>query len=348
MLAQVGAWSTYLLWNGAEQRLRAGWRVLIYTAIWILAPTILSILIGPWSAHVLTAALPVTDGVATQVILLFLKLVVQLGGAWLVVPLLDRRPLVDLGLRINRTWWADLGFGLALGAFLMTLIFTIEWLAGWVTITAFWHDTLPDTPFGVAVLGPAIVFIVVSLTEELLARGYYVRNLAEGLFSPRWGAKGAVIAAWLISSTLFGLLHARNPNATWVSTGVLMLAGLFLGLGYILTGSMALPMGLHFTWNFFQGSVFGFRVSGIDFTVATFLRTEQNGPPLWTGSAFGPEAGLLGILAILVGSLAIVCWVRWRTGAIRLRTQLAQFPSVEYVAQHSNRNYQASPPSPLS
>lgn len=338
MLAQVGKWWTYLLCNTTERRLRAGWRVLIYTLIWLLAPTLLSMLIGPWSTHVLTAALPVTSELATEAILLFLKLAVQLGGAWLVVPLLDQRPLADLGLRFNRAWWLDLSFGLLLGALLMAFIFSVEWLAGWVKIVDLWHDTLPDAPFGVAILGPLIVFIVVSLTEELLARGYYVRNLAEGLYSPRWSAHSAVVAAWLISSFFFGLLHARNPNATWISTGVLMLAGLFLGLGYILTGSMALPIGLHLTWNFFQGSVFGFPVSGINFNVATILVIQQSGPLLWTGGAFGPEAGLLGILAILVGCLAILGWVRWRRGTLGVLTELAHFQRVDLcVAQHPNQ-----------
>jgi hypothetical protein len=106
-----------------------------------------------------------------------------------------------------------------------------------------------------------------------------------------------------------------------------MLAGVFLGLAYVLTGELAIPIGLHITWNFFQGNVFGFPVSGGDFSQATFIAIEQGGPDVWTGGAFGPEAGLMGIVAMLVGSGLIVLWVRWRRGSVGLHLPLAQAPA---------------------
>jgi hypothetical protein len=103
-----------------------------------------------------------------------------------------------------------------------------------------------------------------------------------------------------------------------------MVAGLFLGLGFILTGELAIPIGLHITWNFFQGYVFGFPVSGIGRTTS-FIGINQGGPDLWTGGAFGPEAGLIGLLAMLLGSLLIGLWVRLLYGKVRLDTELAQY-----------------------
>jgi hypothetical protein len=247
---------------------------------------------------------------------------------------LDHRTLADFGLSFNRVWWLDFGFGLALGALLMGLIFVTEWLAGWVTVVDVWHVQLPGVTVVGSLLGALLIFTVISITEEFLARGYHLRNLAEGFNFPGSGPRVALLIAWLISSSLFGLLHVFNPNATWYSTLALMVVGLFFGLGFVLTGSLAIPLGLHLTWNFFQGSVFGFPVSGNSFDGVSIVVIEQGGPALWTGGAFGPEAGLIGAVAILLGCGLTVGWVRWRQGRVQLMTELAEWrPLQEQVVE---------------
>ena len=170
-----------------------------------------------------------------------------------------------------------------------------------------------------------IGFIAVGFQEEQIFRGYLVRNGAEGLRTGRLGARGAVLLSWVVFALIFGLAHGLNPNSTLVSTVDLFLAGLFLGLAYMLTGELALGIGLHITWNFFEGNVFGFPVSGT-FGGATVVAIHQSGPELWTGGAFGPEAGLIGILAIIVGSALILLWLRLRRGPLAPCEELALPP----------------------
>jgi membrane protease YdiL (CAAX protease family) len=247
-------------------------------------------------------------------------------SVWLAGRILDRRPFADFGLHLNRDWWIDLGFGLFLGAFLMLLIFLVEWSAGWVTIAGTFVSYYTGIVFPVAILAPLIGFIFVGIQEELFSRGYQLQNIAEGLRG--WlGSWGAVIAATLLSSLVFGLLHIRNPNASLASTINLILAGaVLLGIGRLLTGELAIPIGVHISWNFFQGNVFGFPVSGTTTGAATFLAVEQSGPQLWTGGNFGPEAGLLGIAGILLAGLLTILWVKWRYGEIGSNLELAQAP----------------------
>lgn len=311
------------VWNDAEGRLRAGWRILIHLSLFLFAPPLLNQAIGPAISQTIARLAPELAVVSDRITLSGLRLVVVVVATWLVVRFLDRRPWRDLGFQMDGHWWRDLGYGLVLGALLMTFVFLAEYVAGWVQVRELFAVELADTPFWIAILGPLVVFIVVGITEELLTRGYQLRNLAEGLNYPPWGAKAALVVAWVISSSLFGLLHVFNPNATWISTVYLMLAGIFLGLGMVLTGRLGLPIGLHITWNFFQGNVYGFPVSGNTFTTATVIGIVQGGPVLWTGGAFGPEAGLIGIAAILLGCLLTVVWVRSRYGVVRLQTSLA-------------------------
>ena len=236
----------------------------------------------------------------------------------------DRRPVSDLGLQLTASWWRDLCFGLVLGALLMLLIFLVESALGWITIQDVFYTRLPY-PFSMALVSPLVLFLLVGIYEELMVRGYVMKNLAEGLSLKPLGGKAGMLLALLLSSALFGLLHALNPNASMVSTVYLSLAGLFLGLPVLLTDQLAIPIGLHFTWNFFQGNVFGFPVSGTPVNRTTFIAVDQGGPELWTGGAFGPEAGLLGIAAMLVGVILIVWWVKRTRGRAGFCLSVAEY-----------------------
>ncbi len=164
-------------------------------------------------------------------------------------------------------------------------------------------------------------------------RGYPLRNLAEGI-NVRWlGPRGALVVAWLVTSILFGAAHAGNQNATFISSFNIALAGILLGLGFVLTGELAIGIGLHMTWNLFQGTVFGFPVSGGQFGASVFT-LQQGGPDLWTGGAFGPEAGLIGILAMAAGCLLILAWVWLRQRRLGIHAPLAEYtPRTQPPAQ---------------
>lgn len=313
----------WLFWNRVEGRLRAGWRVLIHLLCYLYVPPLLNSAIGAPISLALARLLPDLAPLSDRLTLFVLRLVGVLLSTWLVVRFIDRRPWRELGLQYDRPWWADLLFGLVLGALLMSFVFAVEYYAGWIEIRELFVVDVNGTPFLIALISPLVISLVISITEELLARGYQLRNLAEGLKLPNVRPAVALVASWIITSSLFGMLHVFNPNATVLSILYLMLAGGFFGLGYVLTGRLGLPIGLHFAWNFVQGNVFGFPVSGNVFGGATVIAIEQGGPPLWTGSAFGPEAGLLGIAAILLGCLLTLLWVGVRYQRVALYLPLA-------------------------
>lgn len=251
--------------------------------------------------------------------------------------LLDRRKLSSLGVRFNRRWWKDLAAGLLMGAGMMTLIFLIEYRMGWITLganDASWSTLLPT------LFGWLLLFISVGVVEEVLSRGYHLKNITEGFSG--LGKTPAFLIATFISSAIFGLLHAMNPNADLVSMVNICLAGVMFCIGRLSTGSLAAPMGLHITWNFFQGPVFGFAVSGNE-TAGSIFKATSTTNALWTGGEFGPEAGLMGVFAILIMSAIYWCWPRDRSsnrvqpahqtgtsGAGRIELNLAQLADFEH------------------
>jgi uncharacterized protein len=300
-------------WNSSEHRVRAAWRLLLQL-----------LLLLPLTVGVAYVVQPVTGSIATSILAYLFAVVLSI---WLAARFLDRRPFPDFGFRLSKQWWADLGFGFILGIVLMGAIFLTERAFGWLTITGTFEDVSEPAGFATMLAGTLLIYACVGFYEELLSRGYQTKNLAESLHGRRIDAKKAIWLAVILSSAVFGLAHALNPNASAFSTFNIVLAGLFLGLGYILTGELALSIGLHTSWNFAMGALFGFPVSGTSqYSLANVFVIEQSGPVLFTGGEFGPEAGLLGLAAMAVGSIGIVAWVRLRYGRASVHTAIADPP----------------------
>jgi membrane protease YdiL (CAAX protease family) len=198
----------------------------------------------------------------------------------------------------------DILSGIGISFVMMGLIFFLERYLGWLTLDTFAWTIEPVQNVIAQVLLFFIIFIVVAWNEELMSRGYHLQTIASGI-NLRWG--------FIISSAIFGGLHLANPHATWISTAGIFFAGLFLGFAYIRTKQLWLSIGLHIGWNFFEGVIFGFPVSGLDIYHLTHIHVI--GPEFWTGGAFGPEAGVILIPAIILGVFLVYLYTRAHTNS---------------------------------
>jgi membrane protease YdiL (CAAX protease family) len=312
-----------IFWDYKERRIRTLWRLVLFALMGLIITTILLL-----SSQAVVVGIGVVTLEQFANLEIFPKVAGSLLAIWLAGRLLDRRRFVEFGLHFNKDWWCDLGFGLFLGGLLITIIFLIELAAGWITITGTFVTGNPDSTFAVAILFQMLIFMLGGFEEELFYRGYILTNVSEGLNWKRFGPRWAVVIATILSASLFALLHANSPNASAMSAIIVFLGGIILALGYILTGELAISIGFHITWNFFQASVYGFMVSGMDFDAATIFSTQQHGPELWVGNAFGPESGLLALGALALGCLLIVLWVHLRYGRVRLHMAIADAPEM--------------------
>jgi membrane protease YdiL (CAAX protease family) len=275
-----------------EPRLRAGWRLLLQTVLLILFGVVV------FNA---VSFLHIQAGIFSLFVEQILNLIVITGSVYAARRWLDKKSFESLGLKLSKQTLIDILAGIGITFVQMGFIFVVMLGLGWLTFRGFAWEFDPISTVITSVLTFFIIFIFVGWNEELLSRGYHLQTIASGI-NLFWGV--------IISSAVFGLLHLSNPNATWVSAAGIFFAGIYLAYGYIRTKQLWLSIGLHIGWNFFEGVVFGFPVSGL--TIYPLTRINVTGPEIWTGGAFGPEAGLIVLPSLIVGAVLIYYFTKNR------------------------------------
>ena len=133
------------------------------------------------------------------------------------------------------------------------------------------------------------LFTIVSLNEEIAIRGYILHNLSSSFNK---------YVALIISSLVFMIMHLGNPNIGILPLVNLFLAGIFLGIYTIHKNNLWFPIGAHLTWNYLQGPIFGFEVSGNK--INSLFEQKPNGHELFTGGNFGFEGSIILTLFLMI------------------------------------------------
>ena len=291
------SWLQNLFISPDEPRLRAAWRLLGQLLLLVLSIAILGGVTN-WLTldDISYGGFPLLTALITCAAITFSILITR--------RYLDRRSFSSLGLIWTRQAVYDLLFGAALTGLMIGLIYLLEWTAGWLTVESLaWQSESWGNLAG-SILIMVVLFGLMGWQEELLSRGYWLQNLRAGL---------NLSLGVLLSSAMFALAHWFNPNLSWQAFLGLFLSGLFLAYGYLRTRQLWLPIGLHLGWNFFEGIVFGYPVSGQYFYQV--IRQTVSGPDIITGGAFGPEGGLILLPALLLGTVGIYYYTKNRIPA---------------------------------
>jgi membrane protease YdiL (CAAX protease family) len=180
--------------------------------------------------------------------------------------------------------------GLLYGIALIGIVFLIEIIAGLVRI-----ESIDFNP--VLIFSFFILQVLVAVGEEVSFRGNILQNLAD-----KTGNKTGII----LSSFMFSAIHVPSFIYSGLDIQRLTIAFMVIGLLGAIASIIYLNYGLlsaitfHFAWNFLQYNIFNLnRGQGI-------MKTSYTGMNMLTGGSFGPEAGLLGLIIVMLALIVLI------------------------------------------
>lgn len=230
-----------------------------------------------------------------------LRLGFLLGVTWICVRLRKER-LTSVGFVLDARWAREFGAGTVLGIASALLAVAMIWAAGGVRLELDPARSLATMAHG------ACMFLFVALFEETLFRGFMFQRLVAG--AGPWVAQ--ITLGLLFATSHWGNPDMQGATLAW-ATVELFLGAVLLGLAWLRTRSLALPIGIHLGWNWTHGHLLGFGVSG--FAQAGWFHPLLQDRPEWvTGGRFGPEASIFAVVADVL--LILVLW-KWKGAAPR-------------------------------
>ncbi len=199
---------------------------------------------------------------------------------FLFVKFIDKENLKLIGFSIKHKF-SDIAHALLIALLLVG--------GGWLVLLLLEQIEIINVQFNPKMMVMSVLlFGCVAFSEEILFRGYILKNLLYSFNK---------YTALIVSSFIFVLMHAINPNLTWLSLLTLFLSGLALGVSYTFTKNLWFPISLHFSWNFFQTHL-GFNVSGQN--SYSLIKISYPKANLLNGGDFGFEGSILSVIACLI------------------------------------------------
>ncbi|MDR3119230.1 MAG: CPBP family intramembrane metalloprotease [Mediterranea sp.] len=232
-----------------------------------------------------------TGRMIIEKLVLFVSSVVAVWAcAVLFLKHVDRRPVSELGLDIKGRW-KDCLAGCAFAAVFYLIGFAVSLKLGAVKVTGATID------LGVAA-GTFSVFLFAAAMEEIMMRGYVQGRLA---------ARMNKFSAMAISALLFSVIHIPNQHIGILPLVNLFLAGLLLGAPCMYTRNLWFSISLHTAWNWIQGPVLGYEVSGTRM-FPSMIRLHLPEENIINGGRFGFEGSILCTILLIAGTALIIGW----------------------------------------
>lgn len=293
-------------------RIRSGWRFTVFLLSFIVIASSLSI-----GFVTFLAMLPIGAGQNSLVTLVGSFSILSFCAiflGWFYARFFEDLPFRSLGVWFTKYWFKNLILGLIIGAISICFAASIPLLFGAISFQ--FNSNAGRSPIILTLSVTLLIFIVGAIFEETLFRGYLLQTLSRAkLFG----------VGMLLTSVLFASVHNSNPNANLFSWFNTLLAGIWFCIAYLKTRDLWFPIGVHFAWNWVQGSILGINVSGLgDLATAPLMRSKDFGPVWLTGGSYGLEGGISCTLALILS-----CGLIWILPFIKPNEELLEMSSEE-------------------
>jgi uncharacterized protein len=311
-------------------RIRSGWRAIIFAVIFLFFSSMFGVALVGFVA-ILTQDKDVAflNSPSGMLITSAITLIIATIAGWICGKVFEDLPLKALGWAFHKSWILQSFLGLLIGGLAMFFAAAIAMPSGGLSFSV--NNSIELSSILQAAGFSVFVLLVAAASEEVLFRGYLLQTLVRAKL------------AWLgilVTSLPFALVHLGNPNAELFSTLNTALAGVWLGLAYLKTRSLWFVLGIHFAWNWVQGSFLGLPISGLtNLTKHSLLQFNDQGPTWLTGGSYGIEGGIACTISLLFSMLVV-----WFFPFIKADEEMLELTSIEVS---KGKSFLFPPPPPI-
>lgn len=275
---------------------RSGWKIALTLILMFALMNVVSIFIGIVIGIIASAKGNIAELSAIESSPLFFSIAIILqnfafiGSSMIMWKAFEKNKFRFMGLTNIKKGYKELVVGLLLGAITITVVGVILLLIGEVTLV----NSLSNPNISYELLSGLIAFIAVGFGEEIFGRAYCMSVLKQ--------TRNKYIVLG-VSAAIFAAMHLWNSGISFLALINLFLVGILFGYMFMKSGNVWMPIGFHITWNYFQGYVLGFQVSGNE--VRGIYQLNNVGNTFFNGGTFGPEGGII-VTVILIITFFIV------------------------------------------
>lgn len=262
---------------------RSGWKISLTLILMFALMNVVSIFVGIILGIVVSTKGDIVELSAIENSPLFFSIAIILQNLALIASSMiiwkafEKKRITFMGLTNLKEGYKELGVGLLLGAVTITIVGVVLLLIGEVRLV----NSLSKPNISYELFSGLIAFIAVGFGEEIFGRAYCMSVLKQAR------NKYIILGG---SAVIFAAMHLGNSGISLLALINLFLVGILFGYMFMKSGNVWMPIGFHITWNYFQGYVLGFQVSGND--VMGIYQLDNIGNSFFNGGTFGPEGGI--------------------------------------------------------